>query len=109
MQFRITFHGPFRVATGEARDGLDAAVDERQPLPATSLKGVMAAAALALGVPDDVADAVFGTAQSGSPWSWTSARFEVPPVARARARVAIDPDTGTEQPGALVLAPELWA
>ena len=43
MRFHITFHGPFRIATGAAADGLDDTFDPDNPLPASSLKGLMRA------------------------------------------------------------------
>ena len=45
LEFTITFYAPFRVATGVAARGIDAPVDSNHPLPASSLKGVMRAAA----------------------------------------------------------------
>ena len=109
MRFEISFHTPFRVATGRARPGVDIAVDEQNALPGSSLKGVMRAAASSIfpGKADLVAE-VFGTARGASPWSWSRARF-ASLSRRPRARVAIDPTTFTAEEEALFVAEELWS
>ncbi|MGH8934100.1 MAG: RAMP superfamily CRISPR-associated protein [Egibacteraceae bacterium] len=108
MRFTIAFHGPFAVSTGEAGRGCDNTVDSRCPLPGSSLKGVMRAGAGTI-FPEHHVSAVFGTARSPSPWSWTSAVFARPPETRRRARVSIDPLTRTAKDKALTIAEEAWA
>lgn len=107
LEFVITFHGPFRVASGQAGGGLDATVALSDPLPGSSLKGVMRDAALGvLGAPADLVAKVFGTPTQESPWAWTSA---TPPGGQwgrtnVAARVAIDDRTHTARRDMLVLA-----
>ncbi|MQS06742.1 RAMP superfamily CRISPR-associated protein [Streptomyces alkaliphilus] len=112
MRVRIDFHGPFRVGTGRARPGAHATVDRLDPLPATSLKGLMRASATLL-LPDraDLVDAVFGTPRGPSPWHWSGAEFPDGdrPRDMVRARVSIDPATGAARSGHLLFAEELWA
>lgn len=43
LKFKVRFHGPFAVATGEARDGMDTTIDESNPLPSTAIKGLLKA------------------------------------------------------------------
>lgn len=119
MRVTVTFHGPFRVATGVARDGLGEVVDPDDLLPASSLKGLMRAAARQLlpGQGGLVAE-VFGTdanrqeglaARAASPWHWDDPEFPSAPRRHVRARVSIDPETGTAKRDFLVLGEELWA
>jgi CRISPR/Cas system CSM-associated protein Csm3 (group 7 of RAMP superfamily) len=110
MLVTITFHGPFRVATGSARGGTDETVDLADPLPASSLKGLMRACAREL-LPGarGLVDAVFGTAAEPSPWHWEPVVFATTPQPHTRARVKIDPVTGTAADGHLMFGEELWA
>lgn len=73
LDFDIVFATPFRVSTGHAAAGVDAAVDIADPLPASSLKGVMRATAVDLGAPEDLVTAVFGGPARESPWAWSAA------------------------------------
>ena len=99
LNFGIEFHGPFRVATGLASRGADVAVNREDPLPATSLKGLMRDAAhTRLGLPAATVDAVFGSTAEPSPWSWT--RGVVASTLATRTRVRIDRDSGTVDQGA---------
>jgi len=109
IELGITFHGPFRVATGWAGRGADSTVDLATPLRGSSLKGVMKASARLL-LPDreDLVTRVFGSPRQPSPWSWSSARV-VDPKARKRARVAIDPDRHVAVEGGLFFSEEIWA
>ena len=109
MKFEIEFHGPFRVAVGAASPGVDISVDEDELLPESSLKGVMRAAATEIGMADHLIAAVFGTASSGSPWSWLPDDLADGDVGHRRARAAIAPATGTVAEGALLMAQEAWA
>lgn len=96
LTFAITFHTPFRVATGFASAGRDAAVDQADPLPSGGMKGVMrAAASRILSLSQDDAHEVFGSVAQPCPWSWDPVRFTEQPGTGVRYRVAIDPETGT--------------
>lgn len=112
LSFTVHFHGPFLIATGDAHLGFDTAADHTNPLPATTLKGVMRDSLeqlrthLSIG-PAEV-DAVFGAAAQPSAWSWTDATVHEP-LFRERARVRIDAGTGTADPGSLQFADEVWA
>jgi hypothetical protein len=105
LGFTIMFHGPFRVGAAYARDGIDAAIDHDDPLPADHLKGMMrAAAASLLGSGHPRLEEVFGSARIPSPWSWSPVRvtggswnFDL------RHRVRIDPETHTAVTDHLVL------
>lgn len=117
LGFTIEFHGPFRVATGRARPGVDIATDPFVPLPGSSLKGLMrASSADVLGLPTSSIDAIYGaesppTGQgpTPSPWSWSDADFgDGEPWVTQRSRVAISGATGVVEKGALVRADELW-
>ena len=44
ITFTVTIHGPFHISAGESGDGADNVVDRDNPLPASSLKGLMRAA-----------------------------------------------------------------
>lgn len=98
VEFEIAFHGPFRVSTGYARAGIDAAIDPENPLPNTSLKGVMRATAMQLlGEKSSVVQEVFGSGRYESPWRWSHAEpdesgWHMP---KAAARLAIDAKTHT--------------
>lgn len=91
LRFRIGFASPFRVSSGYGAPGVDATVDPHDPLPASSLKGVMRATAVELGIASALLDAVFGSPRRESPWSWSSA---VPDGGWSRpqavSRVALD-------------------
>jgi CRISPR/Cas system CSM-associated protein Csm3 (group 7 of RAMP superfamily) len=114
LGFTITFHSPFRVGAAYARDGVDAAVDREDPLPADSLKGLMRAAARELlGGDHRAVGAVFGTSARPSAWSWSAAR---PPgrdwapsdLNGSRHRVTIDPDKHSVVKDQLVLGEQVW-
>ena len=115
MRIEITFHGPFRVETGSARDGIAATVDRDELVPASSVKGVMRASAKAL-LPSrlELVDDVFGDAtengpRRASPWHWSAAVFDTEPAYEHRARIAIDPTTGAARPEFFFLGEEVWA
>lgn len=112
LHFEITFLTPFRVSTGEAAPGVDATIDLENPLPATSLKGVMrATASKLLGEEAPIIGQVFGSDEHPCPWHWSDAR----PVGgqwadrSVTARLKIDPDTHTATRDMLVLAEEIFA
>lgn len=110
MRFEIEFHTPFRVSSGQAGEGSDATVDRAALLPASSLKGVMRAAARdLLRFPGPLVAAVFGTPGQESPWGWSDAALAGEPAVRPRTRIQVDPGTGTVIPGALLVADEVLA
>lgn len=110
VRVRIDFHGPFRVGTGTAAGGVDITAHLDDPLPASSLKGVMRASATQLmPAARQLVDRVFGAGRQPSPWHWSGADFDEAPRAVNRARIAVDGTTGTAQENHLLLAQELWA
>jgi CRISPR/Cas system CMR subunit Cmr4 (Cas7 group RAMP superfamily) len=117
VRFGIQFHTPFRVAAGRAGDSADTTVDRGNPLPASSLKGVMRSAARdLLRLAPDWVTAVYGEAWQPSPWSWSDATpmrtgptGEITAPVRVRARIQVADATGTVVEGALALAEEVLA
>jgi CRISPR/Cas system CSM-associated protein Csm3 (group 7 of RAMP superfamily) len=109
VRFEITFHTPFRVASGRASDGSDTAVDRNALLPASSLKGLMLSAARDLiQLPLTQMEHVFGTRWQPSPWGWSDAALAGGPAEiRTRARIRIESGTGTVASGALLIADEV--
>jgi CRISPR/Cas system CSM-associated protein Csm3 (group 7 of RAMP superfamily) len=114
MRYLITFHGPFRVAAGASSDGLDETYHAANPLPSSSLKGLMRAHAEHILQIDDLhVTEVFGSDRSASPWWWSDAAIAVAPSTeqdphRIRTRVRIDPDTFTAADTAMQTAGEFW-
>ena len=110
IEFTVVFHSWFRVGSAYARDGVDAALDRDDPLPADHLKGVMRAAARdLLGLPSPLVGGVFGESRTPSPWAWSSATPTGGPwTISRRHRVGIDPDTHAARKDALVLAEQAW-
>lgn len=107
IEVSVEFHGPFRVAEGTAGDGVDEVA--RDGIPASSLKGVMrAAAAYRLALPAVVVDRIFGTVATASPWAWTDLRLREP-IVTTRTRVPLDPVTRTAVRGGLLVAQEVWS
>ncbi|MGH3905068.1 MAG: RAMP superfamily CRISPR-associated protein [Pseudonocardiaceae bacterium] len=112
LRFVIDFLSPFRVSTGQAAAGVDATIDTGDPLPATSLKGVLRATAKQLlGETSELVGAVFGTARRPCPWHWGDAvpvggRWAPPLIT---ARVQIDPASHTATRDMLALAEETTA
>lgn len=117
LSFTVTFHSPFRVGAAYARDGVAAALDPDDPLPADHLKGLMRAAAGQLLADRDhpAILEVFGSARSPSPWSWTHATPTSGNGTRnawdisRRHRVKIDEDSHSAVKDHLVLAEQAWA
>lgn len=112
LTFSITFHSPFHVGSGVASRGLDRVIDRENPLPATSLKGVMrAAAAETLCLPSQLVTEVFGGPGAGAcPWWWSDARLmeDTPSIDRL-ARIRVDEATGTVQRGFLMMGEVVWS
>lgn len=96
LRFTIRFHSAFRVWTGTAGAGFDATVSLDEPLPASSLKGVMRAAArYTLALPATLVDAVFGTTATPCPWAWGTPVFSgLRDAPLTQNRVGIDPLSG---------------
>jgi CRISPR/Cas system CSM-associated protein Csm3 (group 7 of RAMP superfamily) len=114
MRYSISFHGPFRVAAGASSDGLDETYHAANPLPSSSLKGLMRAhAKYVLEIDDLHVKEVFGSEPAQSPWWWSDAVIAPSPVTQAgphriRTRVGIDPDTFTAAGKAMQTAGEFW-
>jgi hypothetical protein len=113
LNFTVTFHSPFRVGATYARDGVAAALDPDDPLPADHLKGVMRAAAGQLLADRDhpAILEVFGSTRTPSPWSWshaTPASDGTWAISR-RHRVKIDDDNHSALKDHLVQAEQAWA
>jgi CRISPR/Cas system CSM-associated protein Csm3 (group 7 of RAMP superfamily) len=114
MKYTIVFHGPFRIAAGAASDGLNAAYDPANPLPSSSLKGLMRSHAKnMLGIETGTVDEIFGNSQVPSPWWWSDAAIDPgtagPQAAgRIRSQLRIDPVTFTAAEGSLRTSGELW-
>jgi len=114
MKCQITFHGPFRVSGGSSSDGLDDTYLAANPLPSSSLKGLMRAHAQhVLQLEDRFVEEVFGSRQAPSPWWWSDAAITINPETqngphRIRTRVRIDPDTFTAADTAMQTAGEFW-
>jgi hypothetical protein len=108
LGFTISFHGPFRVGAAYGRDGIDAAIDRDQPLPADHLKGVMRDAAVTLlGSGHALLAEVFGSARAPSPWAWSAAAATDWNFGR-NYRVKIDPVTHSAVKDQLVLGEQAW-
>lgn len=114
LAFTITFHSPFRVGAGYARDGIHAALDQDNPLPSDHIKGVMRSAAADLFGDHQhwAVREVFGSAAAPSPWSWSAA--EALNEAREwkfdrRHRVRIDSDRHSAIKDHVVLGEQAWA
>jgi hypothetical protein len=109
LGFTITFHSPFRVGSSYARDGVDAALDRHDPLPADHIKGLMrACAADLLGLPPGQVGDVFGSHSEPSPWSWSSAHADGDWRFSFRHRVQIDPESHSARKDHLVLGEQAW-
>ncbi len=109
LGFTVTFYSAFRVGAAYASDGVGAALDREDPLPADSLKGVMrAAAAGLLGKDHPAVSEVFGSPGRPSAWAWSSAVPGQPPEFVPRHRVSIDPAGHAARKEALVLGEQAW-
>ncbi len=108
LSFRIEFHGPFHMATGEARRGHDLTVDEHQPLQASSIKGVLRHQARLLSLPEHVVDDVFGHPRHPCPWHFGTPNIDEFYI-DDRRRVRISSATGTAVAGALQDQELVWA
>ncbi len=111
LLFDISFHGPFHVARGDAVDGLDRSVDRVNPLPASSLKGVMRAAGSGrLRIAAELVDAVFGSQGTPSPWGWGDAEFDPEPRFGRVTRIRVTPGSdGAVDDHFLMFGEHVWA
>ena len=111
LSFTVTFHSPFRVGAAYSRDGVAAALDHDDPLPADHLKGVMrAAAAQLLANPDHpVILEVFGSPRTSSPWSWSHATPVNDWTITRRHRVKIDEQHHSAVKDHLITGEQAWA
>ncbi len=111
LEIGVTFHGPVRVARGQSANGLDDIVDRRW-IPASSLKGVMrAAAALRLGLPEGAVLTAFGSPRRAGAWVWNDLRLEwegVTTEVTSRVRITVDEQSGAASRRSLQHAEELW-
>ena len=111
LGFTIRFHGPFRVGAAYARDGMDAALDKHDPLPADHIKGVMRAAAVTL-LGEHSPAVLAGVRLACGPVALvlviSRARWRAVDV-RRRHRVAIDPEAHSAIKDHLVLGEHAWA
>lgn len=114
----ITFNTAFRIATGRAGEGADDVIDPDNPLPASSLKGVLRDAARQLFPPkltgDDewrdhpLVNEVFGWRGSQqSPWHFSDGEIDNPRY-KSRVRIAVGENRKVE-PGAMFVGEELYA
>jgi hypothetical protein len=108
IEFTIEFLGPFSVSTGQAGRAADSMVDDDRPLPETSIKGLMRASAVGLGVPGELIGRTFGGA-TASAWNWGAAAFVQPPVRQLQGSTAIDDSTNTALKRALVFTERHWS
>ncbi|MGV1006358.1 MAG: RAMP superfamily CRISPR-associated protein [Candidatus Nanopelagicales bacterium] len=110
LKITLLLHTPTRIATGRAARGLDAVLDP-DTLPASSLKGVMRAAATEiLGLQSETVSRLFGgTGGQPAPWAWSDVDLTGSGgVVSTRVRIPIDPETGVAAAGGLFHAEELW-
>lgn len=117
IRLEICFNAAFRISQGHGQGEASDMIDEENPLPATSLKGVMRDAARMV-LPGKrqgdkyadhhLVDAVFGKRGSSSPWNFSDGELGDTGAPRVRARVAID-ERRRARAGALFFAEELHA
>lgn len=110
LNVSVALHTPTRIATGRAARGLDAVLDP-ELIPASSLKGVMRAAATEiLDLPAQTVLRLFGgPAGQASPWAWSDIDLAGSnSVISTRVRVPLDPVSGVAVEGGLFHAEELW-
>lgn len=107
LSFTIQFHAPFLVSAGPSTAGYDDAIDEANPLPASSLKGVMKASARRLLPDGSIIREVFGGRAASAPWAWSDATLGDNAVAGG-ARIKLG-DEGTVESGFLQLRQQVFA
>lgn len=108
IQFTIHFRSPFRIGGSEPVDLFDAPVNRDNPLPQSSLKGLMRAEARErLGIDEHRVDAVFGSRRAPSPWWWSPASLEETGFAPT-TKVRVD-EAGRSMRGFLRFGEQVWA
>lgn len=108
LEFTIHFRGPFRIGGSDPVDLFDAPVNRANPLPASSLKGLMRAeASERLGIPPRWVEAVFGSPAVPCPWWWSDAVLQQPSF-QPTTRVRVD-DVGRTMRGFLRFGEQVWA
>lgn len=108
LEIPVKFHTPFRISTGTGDQNADVvALADR--IPASSLKGVMRAAAqVRLGIPEPVVLRIYGSTDRDCPWGWTDLKLDDAATVRIRVQVPIDRRSGTAKRGALLKSEEIW-
>ena len=108
LKFAISFHGPFRVGGGDPIDLYDAPARRDDPLPQSSLKGLMRAEAHErLGIEGSWVNRVFGSQSLPCPWWWSPVRL-VGTKFSATTKVRVD-DAGRSMRGFLRFGEQVWA
>lgn len=109
MKITMTFHGPFRVGTGSPVTGVDSPVDSADPLPTSSVKGLLRAEARdVLRVRRDVITGVFGGDGHPARWYWGRVTYARAPRPAMVARIAVDEATGVAKEAFLAFQQCLW-
>lgn len=115
LTFTVQLHQPFLISSGLSGEGLDAVARADTYLPASSLKGVMRAAAThVLQAPADLVGEVFGVGgvitrpNRGSAWAWTNAGPRSAFHAFTRSRNRLDPGGGVTVAEAMATTEEIW-
>lgn len=114
LKFKVETHAPFFISSGVGAGTLDAVARKDSPLPASSLKGVMRAAATqVLQMPSETVEAIFGKEGSAGAWSWTDAGPTEDEPTEAftvgkRSRIRLS-DAGTAQRESLAATEMYWA
>ena len=86
LQFTVTFHGPFAVASGVAHDGMDTTIDPGNPLPSTAIKGLLKAQLRSLGASPSLLASMFHGGDDPR-WVFSDAQVEVDVNAWVRVQV----------------------
>lgn len=109
VKFKVETHAPFFVSSGVGAGTLDAIARENSPLPASSLKGVMRAAATqVLQVPSETVDEIFGKEGAAGAWAWTDAGPPDTFKSGKRSRIRLS-DAGIAQRESLAATEVYWA
>lgn len=108
IDFTIDFHGPFRVGGGEPVDLFDAPVRREDPLPQSSIKGLMRAeASERLRIDDYWVTRVFGSPALPCPWWWSPVKL-LDATFSPTTKVRVD-DVGRSMRGFLRFGEQAWA
>ena len=108
IEFTIHFRGPFRVGGGRPVEFFDAPVDREDPLPQSSLKGLMRAEAHErLQIPPQWVARVFGSKAIACPWWWSPVSLEEAAFSPT-SKVRVD-EVGRSMRGFLRFGEQTWA